>query len=149
MAPATPPQSQPSSRPTPPFPAQHQDGPGLESELQPRPSFEARSYRAAGKLAGKAALITGGDSGIGRAVAVLYAREGADVAISYLPEEQSDAEETKFHVEAAGRRCLLMPGDLRDARYCDEIVERTVAEFGRLDVLVSNAAHQNRKESLE
>jgi NAD(P)-dependent dehydrogenase (short-subunit alcohol dehydrogenase family) len=148
MAQATPPQSRPA-RPAPPFPQQHQDGPGLESELEPRPSFEGRTYRAAGKLAGKAALITGGDSGIGRAVAVLYAREGADVAISYLPEEQSDAEETRHHVEAAGRRCLLLPGDLCDARYCDEIVERTVAEFGRLDVLVSNAAHQNRKASLE
>ena len=138
-----------SARPVPPFPEQHQEGPGLESELSPRPSFEGRDYRAAGKLEGRAALITGGDSGIGRAVAVLYAREGADVAIAYLPEEQSDAEETARHVEAAGRRCLLLPGDLTDARYCDDIVERTVAAFGKLDVLVSNAAHQNRKNSLD
>ncbi|HYF57926.1 MAG TPA: SDR family oxidoreductase [Burkholderiaceae bacterium] len=138
-----------SARPVPPFPEQHQEGPGLESELSPRPSFEGRDYRAAGKLEGRAALITGGDSGIGRAVAVLYAREGADVAIAYLPEEQGDAEETARHVEAAGRRCLLLPGDLTDARYCDDIVERTVAAFGKLDVLVSNAAHQNRKNSLD
>jgi NAD(P)-dependent dehydrogenase (short-subunit alcohol dehydrogenase family) len=149
MGQATPPQSRQPSRPVPPFPEQHQDGPGLESELTPRPSFEARDYRPAGKLEGRTALITGGDSGIGRAVAVLYAREGADVAIAYLPEEQSDAEETRRHVEAAGRRCLLMPGDLTDARYCDELVERTVRELGRIDVLVSNAAHQNRKQSLD
>lgn len=144
-----PPQAQQSPRPVPPFPAQHQEGPGLEAELSPRPSFEARDYRAAGKLQGKVALITGGDSGIGRAVAVLYAREGADVAISYLPAEQRDAQETRAHVEGAGRRCLLLPGDLRDAAWCDALVERTVAGLGRLDVLVSNAAHQNRKASLE
>ena len=95
------------------------------------------------------ALITGGDSGIGRAVAVIYAREGADVAIAYLPEEQSDAEETRRHVQAAGRRCELLPGDLTDAAYCDALVEKTVATFGQLDILVSNAAHQNRKQTLE
>jgi NAD(P)-dependent dehydrogenase (short-subunit alcohol dehydrogenase family) len=149
MGQAVPPQSQQPSRPMPPFPEQHQEGVGLESELKPRPSFEGRAYRPAGKLEGRVALITGGDSGIGRSVAVLYAKEGADVAIAYLPEEQSDADETKRHVEAAGRRCLLMPGDLTDARYCDELVERTVRELGRLDVLVSNAAHQNRKDTLE
>jgi NAD(P)-dependent dehydrogenase (short-subunit alcohol dehydrogenase family) len=132
-----------------PFPEQHQESPGLESELQPKPRFEARRYKPAGKLEQKVALITGGDSGIGRAVAVMYAREGADVAIAYLPAEQSDAEETKRHVEAAGRRCELMPGDLTDAAYCDELVERTVKQFGKLDILVSNAAHQNRKPSLE
>ncbi len=135
--------------PRPPFPEQHQDGTGLESRLDPAPRFQAQHYKAAGKLLGKAALVTGGDSGIGRAVAVMYAREGADVAISYLPGEQSDAEETRRHVEAAGRRCLLLPGDLTDARFCDELVERTVRELGKLDILVSNAAHQNRKESLE
>jgi NAD(P)-dependent dehydrogenase (short-subunit alcohol dehydrogenase family) len=151
MGQALPPQSQqPSShRPRPPFPEQHQDGPGLEAGLEPRPSFEARGYRAAGKLEGKVALITGGDSGIGRAVAVLFAREGADVAIAYLPEERRDADETRRHVEAQGRRCLPLPGDLTDARYCDEIVERTVRELGGIDVLVSNAAHQNRKASLD
>ncbi len=150
MGQAFPPQSQqPPNRPRPPFPEQHQDGPGLESELDPRPSFEAPAYRAAGKLEGKVALVTGGDSGIGRAVAVLFAREGADVAIAYLPEEQRDADETRRHVEAEGRRCLALPGDLTDARHCDEIVERCVRELGAIDVLVSNAAHQNRKASLD
>lgn len=135
--------------PRPPFPKQHQSGPGIEAELDPRPRYEARRYRPAGKLEGKAALITGGDSGIGRAVAVIYAREGADVAFTYLPEEQSDAEETRAAVEAEGRRCLLFPGNLVDADFCSEVVDRTASEFGRLDILVSNAAHQNRKESLE
>jgi NAD(P)-dependent dehydrogenase (short-subunit alcohol dehydrogenase family) len=135
--------------PKPPFPKQHQDKPGLESELQPRPRYEAPRYQAAGKLQGKAALITGGDSGIGRAVAVLYAREGADVAITYLPAEQGDADETRRAVEAEGRKCLLLAGDLCDPAFCTEVVERTVRALGKLDVLVSNAAHQNRKEGLE
>lgn len=138
-----------TSEPQLPFPEQHQEGAGKESELTPRPRFEAARYRPAGKLDGKAALITGGDSGIGRAVAVMYAREGADVAIAYLPEEQSDAEATRDHVEAAGRRCLLLPGDLAEAAHCEAVVENTVRAFGRLDVLVSNAAHQNRKQSLD
>jgi NAD(P)-dependent dehydrogenase (short-subunit alcohol dehydrogenase family) len=135
--------------PKPPFPRQHQDKPGIESKLRPRPRFEAEDYRAAGKLKDKAALITGGDSGIGRAVAVLFAREGADVAIAYLPQEQSDAEETRKFIEAEGRQCLMLPGDLTDAAYCDSIVDKTVEAYGRIDVLVSNAAHQNRKESLD
>lgn len=137
------------SEPKPPFAEQHQEGAGIESELEPRPRFEAERYRPAGKLEGKAALITGGDSGIGRAVAVIYAREGADVAIVYLPEEQSDAEETRKHVEAAGRKCVLLPGDLTDAAYCEQVIEKTVAAFGKIDILVSNAAHQNRKQSLD
>lgn len=107
----------PAERPVPPFPEQHQRGPGLESQLDPRPAFEGRAYRAAGKREGRAAHVTGGDSGIGRAVAVLFAREGADVAIAYLPEEQSDAEETRRHVEDTGRRCVLLPGDLADSSY--------------------------------
>jgi NAD(P)-dependent dehydrogenase (short-subunit alcohol dehydrogenase family) len=141
--------SQKLEQPEGPFPPQHQDEPGLESKLDPRPRFEARHYRAADKLAGKAALITGGDSGIGRAVAVLFAREGADVAIVYLPQEQSDADETRRHVEREGRRCLLLPGDLTELAFCEQAVERTVETFGRLDLLVSNAAHQNRKQTLD
>lgn len=135
--------------PKPPFPKQHQPSPGLESKLDPRPRYQAEDYRAANKLEDKVALITGGDSGIGRAVAVLFAREGADVAISYLPQEQSDAEETRRAVEAEGRRCVLVAGDLRSAQFCSELVDRTVSELGKLDILVSNAAHQNRKDKLE
>ncbi len=137
------------SEPRPPFPEQHQQGPGKESALRPRPEYRAREYRPAGKLERRIALVTGGDSGIGRAVAVLYAREGADVAISYLPEEQSDADETREAIEAEGRRCLMLPADLTTAAACDDIVERTVDEFGGLDILVSNAAHQNRKDTLD
>ena len=131
------------------MPAQHQESPGLEAELRLRPQYEAPAYRAAGKLEGKAALITGGDSGIGRAVAVLYAREGADVAIVYLPEEQRDADETRRAVEGEGRRCVLIPGDVKDPAFCRDAVERTVRELGKLDVLVNNAAHQLDKNSLE
>jgi NAD(P)-dependent dehydrogenase (short-subunit alcohol dehydrogenase family) len=135
-------------KPKPPFPKQHQDKPGLEDEISPRPKYEAPKYKAAGKLEGKTALITGGDSGIGRAVAVLYAREGADVAISFLEEEQDDAEETRAAVEEVGRRCILLPGDLSDAGFCKTLVEKTIKELGQLDILVHNAAHQNRKESI-
>jgi len=139
----------PQPHPKPPFPAQHQESPGLESKLKPRPQFQAAAYRAADKLRGKAALITGGDSGIGRAVAVLYAREGADVAIVYLHEEESDAQETRQAVEAEGTSCLLLPGDLTSRAFCEEVVEKTVKAFGRLDILVSNAAHQSRKKTLD
>ena len=138
--------SAPVKQPKPPFKKQRQQPPGLESELDPAPRFEAPRYRAAGKLEGQVALITGGDSGIGRAVATLYAREGADIAIVYLPEEQSDAEDTRAVVEAEGRTCELIPGDLVDAAFCDEVVERTVGAFGRLDILVSNAAQQSSKK---
>jgi NAD(P)-dependent dehydrogenase (short-subunit alcohol dehydrogenase family) len=133
----------------PPFPRQHQPKPGLETRVRPRPHFQAPYYRAAGKLQDRVAIITGGDSGIGRAVANLYAREGADLAIVFLPAEQTDAEETRRMIEALGRRCLLIPGDLKDGDFCQEVVDRTMAEFGQLDVLVSNAAHQNRVPSLE
>ena len=135
--------------PKPPLPEQRQESPGLESEVTPRPKFEAPAYKAAGKLQGKAALVTGGDSGIGRAVAVLYAREGADVALVYLPEEQSDAEETRRHVEAEGRKCVLIPGDVRDPDFCRDAVERTVRELGKLDVLVNNAAYQHNVKSID
>ena len=137
------------TEPKPPFAKQKQHAPGLESKLDPKPRYEAAKYKAAGKLEGKCALVTGGDSGIGRAVAVLYAREGADVAISYLREEQSDAEETKRAVEAEGRRCILIPGDLKKAKFSAQLVDKAVAELGKLDILVSNAAHQNRKKSLD
>ena len=139
----------PTKQPRPPFPEQHQDPPGLESELEPRPRFEARQYRDAGKLVGKVALITGGDSGIGRAVATLFAREGAAVAINYLAEEQSDAEETEDAIEEVGGDCLLLPGDVTKQGVCESLVEKTVERFGGIDVLVSNAAYQQRKESLE
>jgi NAD(P)-dependent dehydrogenase (short-subunit alcohol dehydrogenase family) len=136
------------SRPRPPFPAQHQRRPGLEKKVAPKPQYQAPNYRAAGKLEDKVALITGGDSGIGRAVAVLYAREGADVAIVYLPEEQDDALETQAAVELEGQKCLLIPGDVQSAAFCQEAVEKTVSEYHRLDVLVNNAAFQKHQENL-
>ena len=142
-------QSPDDDAPTPPFPKQHQEGVGIEAELDPQPRYRAEQYKPAGKLEGKVALITGGDSGIGRAVAYLYAREGADVAINYLPEEQRDADETRKAVESAGRTCLLLPGDLATAAFCRTLVGKTVERFGHLDILVSNAAHQNRKPSLQ
>jgi len=135
--------------PKAPFPPQQQVKPGLDSKMTPKPRYLAPNYKGADKLKGKAALVTGGDSGIGRSVAVLYAREGADVAIVYLPEEQSDADEVRKAVEAEGRRCLLVPGDVTDPKFCRQAVESTIKEFGRLDVLVNNAAFQQRQESLE
>jgi NAD(P)-dependent dehydrogenase (short-subunit alcohol dehydrogenase family) len=137
------------AEPKTPFAVQHQRSPGLESKLKPLPRWQARRYRPAGKLEDKVALITGGDSGIGRAVAFLYAREGADVAISYLPQEQSDAEQIRQSIEAVGRSCLLLPADLSRESACKEIVEKTVKHFGKLDILVSNAAYQGRNDSLE
>ena len=129
-----------------PFPRQHQRAPGRESKLRPRPRYRAPGYRAAGKLKGKIALVTGGDSGIGRAVAVLFAREGADVAINYLPVEEGDARETQRAVKKAGRRCLLLPGDLNDPGCPGALIDAVIDKFGHLDILVSNAAHQERKE---
>jgi NAD(P)-dependent dehydrogenase (short-subunit alcohol dehydrogenase family) len=130
------------------LPPQHQDQrPGSEQEMTPRPKASDASYRGSGKLKGKVALITGGDSGIGRAVAVVYAREGADVAISYLNEEE-DAQETRRLVEAEGRRCLTLAGDIGDEGFCRSLVESTVGELGRLDILVNNAAEQHPQESI-
>lgn len=143
------PMIQMQNEPKPPFPARKQESPGLERDLKPRPLYEAKKYRPAGKLEGKIALITGGDSGIGRAVAVLYAREGADVAFTYLPQEKPDAVETCAAIEAAGRRAFPLEGDLSDPEFCREIVEKTVREFGRLDIFVNNAAYQKRKNSFE
>src|SRR5690349_3043006 len=142
-------QPQIQSEPKPPYPGQKLEKPGIEAEMELKPQWRAPKYKAAGKLEGKVALVTGADSGIGRAVAYLYAREGADVAITYLPEEKKDAEETKKAIEEEGRRCLDLPGDLTDPQFCRDVVERTVRELGRLDILVSNAAWQNRKESLD
>jgi NAD(P)-dependent dehydrogenase (short-subunit alcohol dehydrogenase family) len=130
-----------------PLPEQHLEKPGLEKDLDPRPLYDAPSYRGAGKLEGRVALITGADSGIGRAVAVLFAREGADVAIGYL-DEHEDAEETKAAVEAEGRRALLLPGDVSDSRYAEDAVQRTADELGGLDILVNNAAYQQHQASL-
>ncbi len=137
------------SQPKPPLPRQKLKKPGLEAQMTLRPKYQAPRYRAAGKLEGKIALITGGDSGIGRAVAFLYAREGADVAIACLSAERVDAQETARAIRALGRQCLTLEGDLTSPRVCADLVKRTVAEFGQLDILVSNAAHQNRKNTLE
>jgi NAD(P)-dependent dehydrogenase (short-subunit alcohol dehydrogenase family) len=136
-------------KPKPPFPPQHQERPGKESEITPRPQYEGSAYRAAGKLEGKVALITGGDSGIGRAVAFLYAREGADVAIIHLPAEQSDADETLAEIEKLGRRGLSLPGDVGNSAFCHHAVEETVRKLGRLDILVNNAAYQKHQDKIE
>ena len=127
--------------PAPPFPEQHQQKPGLESELDPAPMYDAPYWKGSGKLQDKVALITGADSGIGRAVAVLFAREGADVAIANLAED-SDAEETRAAVEGEGRRAILLRGDVSERGFCEEAVARTVRELGRIDILVNNAAFQ-------
>jgi NAD(P)-dependent dehydrogenase (short-subunit alcohol dehydrogenase family) len=137
--------SQPTSFPGEP----QQPRPGLTTMMRTKPDHGEESYVGKGLLRDKVALITGGDSGIGRAIAIAYAREGADVAISYLADEQADAEETRNWVERAGRRCLLLPGDIRDRDHCAALVERTVADLGRIDVLVNNAAAQTMNEGLE
>ena len=134
--------------PAPPFPKQHQAKPGVEARLDPAPMYDAPFYLGSKKLENKVALITGGDSGIGRAVAVLFAREGADIAISYLS-ERGDAKATKESVEAEGRKCILIPGDVTKKAYCEKAVARTVRELGRLDVLVNNAAFQSHTSQLE
>ena len=135
--------------PRPPFEAQPQGFPGRTGRMAPEPDHGEESYAGSGKLAGKAALITGGDSGIGRAVAIAFAREGADVAIAYLPEEQRDAETVGGWIEKAGRRALLLPGDLKEPAHGPEIVARTARTFGRLDVLVNNGAFQQPNQGLE
>lgn len=136
-------------QPMSPMPPQTQEHPGLESEMTPRPNYLAPRYRGAAKLQDRVALITGGDSGIGRAVAVLYAREGADVALVFLPAEHSDAVETQKAVENEGRKALLIQGDVTDPVFCRKAVERTVRDLGKLDILVNNAAYQQACERLE
>lgn len=130
---------------TDPFPRQEQRPPGLTAQMHPLPDHGEQSYRGSGRLAGRKALITGGDSGIGRAIAIAFAREGADVAITYLPEEEIDAEETARWIEDANRMPLTMAGDLRDEQFCDELVARTWSTFGGLDLLVLNATHHRNR----
>ncbi|MCQ4308524.1 SDR family oxidoreductase [Pseudomonas stutzeri] len=130
------------------LPPQEQPEPGKEGLMNPRPEFKGEDYKAAGKLQGKVAIITGGDSGIGRSVAVLFAREGADVAILYLDQHQ-DADETRKVVESHGRQCLTFAGDVADREVCRKAIDETLAKFGKLDILVNNAAEQHPQESLE
>jgi len=137
-----------STQPKPPLPKQHLDKPGNEGDLQLQPKFLAPDYVGSGKMQGMIAIVTGGDSGIGRAVAVLFAREGADVAVLYL-DEHEDARVTAEHIDDEGRRCLLIAGDVRDSAFCEQAVAKTVKAFGRLDVLVNNAAFQQHAMRLE
>ncbi|HEX2603081.1 MAG TPA: SDR family oxidoreductase [Oxalicibacterium sp.] len=140
-------QTSEKTQPAPPLSRKHLQKPGIEAELDVAPQFLAPRYKGSGKLKGMKAIVTGGDSGIGRAVAILFAREGADVAIVYL-NEQRDAKETKRHVEAEGRQCLLIPGDVKDPDFCRKAVKKVVKAFGKLDVLVNNAAFQQHADSL-
>jgi NAD(P)-dependent dehydrogenase (short-subunit alcohol dehydrogenase family) len=134
-------------QPVPPMPQQHLAKPGLEAQMAVKPKFMAEHYKGSGKLEGQVAIVTGGDSGIGRAVAVLFAREGADVAVLYLNEHE-DAAETERCVQAEGRRCVTIAGDVKDMEFCQEAVDKVVAEWGRLDILVNNAAFQEHAGSL-
>lgn len=140
--------SETSDHPKSPMPKQKQSRPGLESKVVPAPQFLAPDYKGSEKLKGKVALITGGDSGIGRSVAILYAREGADVAIVFLPAEKSDAVETASYVAAEGCECLLIPGDVKKSKFAESAVAKTVRKFGRLDILVNNAAYQHHQDSI-
>ncbi len=134
--------------PRPPFKRQTQPWPGLASKMDPRPDHGEQSYRGTGRLTGRRALVTGGDSGMGRAAAIAFAREGADVAISYYPSEEPDAQEVLSLISADGRKGILLPGDLRDEGFCKSMVQRAVNELGGLDILVSNAARQQSRESI-
>ena len=134
--------------PQPPFPKQQQPWPGLASRMEPRPDHGEKSYRGSGRLKGRKALITGGDSGIGRAAAIAFAREGADVAINYLPDEQPDADEVAQLIRDAGRKAVTIPGDIKDESFCKRLVEHAVKELGGLDILVNNAARQIAKKSV-
>ena len=134
--------------PQPPFPKQQQDWPGLASKMSPKPDHGEQSYMGSGRLAGRKALITGGDSGIGRAAAIAFAREGADVAFGYLPQEESDAREVVQLIRAAGRKAVPLPGDIRDEAFCQKLVKDAVAALGGLDILVNNAARQIATKSV-
>ncbi|CAN5471451.1 SDR family oxidoreductase [soil metagenome] len=134
--------------PRPPFKSQRQEWPGLASDMDPRPDHGETSYRGSGRLAGRKALITGGDSGMGRAAAIAYAREGADVAINYLPSEEADAQEVVALIEAEGRKAVALPGDLRDESFCQTLVAEAVRRLGGLDIVVSNAARQQAHDSI-
>lgn len=134
--------------PQPPFPRQPQPVPGLAAEMDPKPDHGETSYRGSGRLTGRRALVTGGDSGIGRAAAIAFAREGADVAISYLESEESDAREVIALIEKEGRKALALPGDITEEAWARELVERAVAAFGGLDILVVNAGRQQNREDI-
>ena len=134
--------------PRPPYPRQSQPWPGLAGRMDPRPDHGETSYKGSGRLAGRKALITGGDSGMGRAAAIAFAREGADVAINYLPDEEADAREVVDLIRAAGRRAVPLPGDLRDAAFCRRLVNDVVGQFGGLDTIVSNAGRQQSRASI-
>ena len=137
-----------TKHPQPPFPEQEQDVPGTEADMQPKVDHGETSYRGSGKLTGRKAIITGGDSGIGRAVAIAFAREGADVLIAYLNEDE-DAQETARYIEEAGRKAVLVPGDISDEAHCQQLIQQAVSELGGLDILVNNAAFQMTHESLQ
>ncbi|HSC19366.1 MAG TPA: SDR family NAD(P)-dependent oxidoreductase, partial [Rhizomicrobium sp.] len=134
--------------PRPPFKKQEQPWPGLAGKMEPKPDHGERSYKGSGRLTGRKALITGGDSGMGRAAAIAYAREGADVAINYFPTEEPDAREVIALIEEAGRKGVPIPGDLRDEKFCEELVALAVKELGGLDIVVCNAGRQQARESI-
>jgi NAD(P)-dependent dehydrogenase (short-subunit alcohol dehydrogenase family) len=134
--------------PKPPFQRQQQPWPGLASKMVPRPDHGEKSYRGSGRLVGRMALVTGGDSGIGRAAAIAYAREGADVAINYLPQEEPDAQEVLALIRAEGRKAVGIPGDIRDEAFCKTLVDTAVAKLGGLDIVVNNAARQQQRKSI-
>src|SRR5690349_14496486 len=135
--------------PKPPFPKQQQPWPGLASKMNPRPDHGETSYKGSGRLMGRKALVTGGDSGIGRAAAIAFAREGADVAINYYPSEEADAQEVIALIKKEGRKAVAIPGDLREEAFCQKLVEEAVRGLGGLDILVNNAARQQARQSIQ
>jgi NAD(P)-dependent dehydrogenase (short-subunit alcohol dehydrogenase family) len=134
--------------PKPPYPDQQQQPPGAETQMDPQPDYGEKTYKGSGKLKGKVTILTGGDSGIGRAVALAYAREGSDLLISYL-DEDSDAKEVAAAVQKEGRKCVLVPGDLCDEKHCESIIQKALQEFGKIDILINNAAYQMSRDRIE